>query len=397
MLNRLIALGLVLGLLTGLLASATGNGALLRIAELSAPFGQLFINAVRMVVIPLVVTVVFASVAGLGDMAKLGGLGGRMAAVYAVTLVPAVALGMGVTALGLRFAPDIDAPTLDAPTVPELRGVTDFLVSLVPSNPIGAAANGQLLPLIVFTLLLAAATGTLEAERRARMVQGAQDLSAALIKLVWWVLWLAPVGVFGLIAPATARLGWGLVQSLGLFIACVFVGLILLMVLVYIPLLAWRGMRAGRFARGTAGALGIAVSTTSTATAIPVSLEEARGLGVSETTRDLLVPLGASLYRPGSALFQGAAVVFLAHLYGLPLGMGAVIAVLFATVLVSLTVAPVPSSGVITLAPALAAIGVPVAGLALLLGIDRIPDMARSGVNVLGQIASAVLVDRDGP
>jgi len=113
---------------------------------------------------------------------------------------------------------------------------------------------------------------------------------------------------------------------------------------------------------------------------------------VSESVADLLIPLGASIYRPGSALFQGAAVVFLAHVYNVPLAFGAIGAVIFATFLVSLTVAPVPSSGVVTMAPALASVGIPVAGLALILGIDRIPDMMRSCVNVLGQIATAVLV-----
>jgi len=141
------------------------------------------------------------------------------------------------------------------------------------------------------------------------------------------------------------------------------------------------------------GAASVAFSTTSTAAAIPVSLEETKKLGVSETVAELLVPLGASMYRPGSALFQGAAIVFLAHLYGVPLPIATAGAVVLATFLVSLTVAPVPSSGVVTMAPALDAIGVPVAGLAFMLGIDRIPDMMRTTVNVLGQISAAILVD----
>ena len=133
----------------------------------------------------------------------------------------------------------------------------------------------------------------------------------------------------------------------------------------------------------------------STAAAIPVSLKEATtNLDVSETVADILIPLGASMYRPGSALFQGAAIVFLAHMYDVPIPAAAVGAAILATFLVSLTVAPVPSSGVITMAPALETIGVPVTGLAILLGIDRIPDMMRSAVNVLGQISTAVLVDR---
>ena len=150
-----------------------------------------------------------------------------------------------------------------------------------------------------------------------------------------------------------------------------------------------------RYLKGTFGAVSVAVSTTSTAAAIPVSLEETKNnLGVSKTVADLLVPLGASMHRPGSALFQGAAVVILAHLYGVPIPMAVIGAAMLATFLVSLTVAPVPSSGVVTMAPALDAVGIPVAGLALMLGIDRIPDMMRSAVNVLSQISAATLVER---
>lgn len=126
-----------------------------------------------------------------------------------------------------------------------------------------------------------------------------------------------------------------------------------------------------------------------------LSLEETtKNLGVSTTTADLLIPFGASMHRPGSALFQGAAIVFLAHLYGVPIPVAMIGAAMLATFLVSLTVAPIPSSGVVTMAPALDAVGVPVAGLALMLGIDRIPDMMRSAVNVLSQISAAALVDR---
>ena len=141
--------------------------------------------------------------------------------------------------------------------------------------------------------------------------------------------------------------------------------------------------------------MSVAASTTSTAAAIPVTLEETtRNLGVSKTVADLLVPLGASMHRPGSALFQGAAIVFLAYLYGVPIPIAAIGAAVLATFLVSLTVAPVPSSSVVTMAPALDAVGVPIGGLAIILGIDRIPDMMRSAVNVLAQMSTAVLVDR---
>ena len=396
MLHLAIAAGLVLGLIVGLGAAATGNEWLHLLAKGSAPFGAIFMNAIKMVVIPLIVTVIFTSIAKLGDPRKLGRIGGLTIAYYWTTLIPAIAIGMATTKIGLRFASEIQMPEAAATDVPELQGIVDFIVSLVPANPFAAASNGAILPLIVFTALVAAATGTLAAERRERLINIADDVSEALIKLVWWILYTAPIGVFGLAAPVTAQLGWGLVQSLGVFIVCVFVGLVIFLSVVTLPLVYFiGGIGPARYVSGIFGGLSVAVSTTSTAAAIPVTLEETtNNLKVSSTIADLLVPLGASMHRPGSALFQGSAIVFLAYLYDVPIPIAAIGAAMLATFLVSLTVAPVPSSSVVTMAPALDAVGVPVAGLALILGIDRIPDMMRTGANIMGQVSAAVLVDR---
>ena len=317
MLHTAIGAGLVLGLIVGLGASATGNAWLMTLAEGSAPFGTLFINAIRMVVIPLIITVIFTSIARLGDPRKLGRIGGFTIAYYWITLVPAIAIGMGVMSIGLRFATEIEMPQAAATSVPELQSIVDFLVGLVPANPFAAASSGAILPLIVFTALIAAATGTLPTERRERLINLAEDGSEALIKLVWWILYTAPIGVFGLIAPVTAKLGWDLLVSLGIFVICVFVGLVLFLALVTLPLVYFvAGISPIRYLSGAFGAMSVAASTTSTAAAIPVTLEETtKNLRVSKTVADLLVPLGASMHRPGSALFQGAAVVFLAYLY----------------------------------------------------------------------------------
>lgn len=396
MLHLAIAVGLVLGLIVGLGAAATGNTWLLAIAKGSAPFGAIFMNAIRMVVIPLIVTVIFTSIARLGDPRKLGRVGGLTIAFYWITLIPAIAIGMATMKFGLQFASEIQMPQTAATEVPELQSIVDFIVTLVPANPFAAASSGAILPVIVFTALVAAATGTLATERRERLINIADDVSAALIKLVWWILYTAPIGVFGLTAPVTAELGWDLVQSLGIFIICVFIALVIFLALVTLPLVYFvAGIGPARYLSGTFGGVSVAVSTTSTAAAIPVTLEETKkNLRVSKTFADLLVPLGASMHRPGSALFQGAAVVFLAYLYDVPIPVAAIGAVMLATFLVSLTVAPVPSSSVVTMAPALDAVGVPVAGLAIMLGIDRIPDMMRSGVNLLAQVSAAVLVER---
>ncbi|MDE0898664.1 MAG: dicarboxylate/amino acid:cation symporter [Longimicrobiales bacterium] len=395
MLHIAIAAGLILGLATGLLGAA-GSDFFLAIALASAPFGTAFMNAIRMVIIPLVMAVVFTGVANLGDPRKLGKLGGTTLVFFWATVVPAIVIGMGTMWLGLNFAPEMAAPEAAAREATTLPSMVDFLVALIPNNPFAAAANGALLQLIVFTALLAAAAGTLEDEKRLRLVQFAEALSEALIKLVWWILWTAPIGIFGLAAPVTAQLGWGLIQSLAVFVVSVVVGLGIYISVVYLPLLKFvGGIGPLQFLGGTFGAASIAFSTTSTAAALPVTLEEAKlKLGVSEPVADLVLPLGASMYRAGSALFQGAAVIFLAHLFEVPIPPAALGGAVLATFLVSLTVAPVPSSGVVTLAPALDAVGIPLAGLSILLGIDRVPDMFRSTTNLLGQITTAVVVDK---
>jgi proton glutamate symport protein len=395
MLHIAIAAGLILGLATGLLGAA-GSDFFLAIALASAPFGTAFMNAIRMVIIPLVMAVVFIGVANLGDPRKLGKLGGTTLVFFWATVVPAIVIGMGTMWLGLNFAPEMAAPEAAAREATTLPSMVDFLVALIPNNPFAAAANGALLQLIVFTALLAAAAGTLEDEKRLRLVQFAEALSEALIKLVWWILWTAPIGIFGLAAPVTAQLGWGLIQSLAVFVMSVVVGLGIYISVVYLPLLKFvGGIGPLQFLGGTFGAASIAFSTSSTAAALPVTLEEAKlKLGVSESVADLVLPLGASMYRAGSALFQGAAVIFLAHLFEVPIPPAALGGAVLATFLVSLTVAPVPSSGVVTLAPALDAVGIPLAGLSILLGIDRVPDMFRSTTNLLGQITTAVVVDK---
>jgi Na+/H+-dicarboxylate symporter len=396
MLHLAIAVGLALGFTVGIVASATGSPFLLAVATGSAPLGTVFMNAIRMVVIPLVMAVVFSGVARLGNPRKLGRLGASTLAFFWITLVPAILFGMAIMRLGLFFAPAVSAPQAAVQQAPELPGFVDFLVSLIPSNPFAAASSGALLPLIVFTALLAAATGTLPEAPRARLTELADAVGAALIKLVYWILWIAPLGVFGLAAPVTAKMGWGLVANLAVFVITVIVGLGLFLGLVFLPLLRGvAGLGPLRFLRGTFGGVAIAFSTTSTVAALPVVMEEAEeNLGLSPTISTLVLPLGASMYRPGSALFQGAAIIFLAHLYQVPIPAVAVGGAFLATFLVSLTVAPVPSSGVVTLAPALDSVGIPLSGLAILLGIDRIPDMFRSSVNALGQITTAALMDR---
>ena len=389
-----ILAGLVLGLLLGVIASATGSPTLIGIAEAVAPLGTAFMRAIQMVVIPLVGVTVFVGVAKIGDPRKLGRLGGSSVAFFWLTTLPAILIGMLAMRVALVFARPVVPPTETADVAPELPGMVEFLVNLIPRNPFEAAAAGSLLPIIVFTVLFAAATTTLSAERREPLLTLADSASDVLIKLVHWVLWTAPVGVFGLAAPVAARTGMAMLQNLAVFIAAVAVGLFVFMAVVFLPAIRFFGkVPVGRFIRGTVGSYTMGFSTTSSVAALPVMFDDADALDISRETSNLVLPLAASINRPGSALFQGAAVVFLASVYDVSLGPAAIAGATLATFLAAMTVAPVPSASIMTMAPALDTVGVPLSALGIMLGIDRIPDMFRSATNVVGHVAAATVVD----
>ena len=392
--TRAILVGLGLGLGLGIAASATGSPSLLWAAEAAEPLGQVFLRAIQMVVIPLVAAVVFVGVARIGNLRKLGRLGGLSVGFFWVTTLPAILIGMGVMTLALTFTAPVPPPTQVADLDTQAPGVIDFLVNLVPRNPVQVAADGSLLSLLIFVVLLAAATTTLPADRQEKLTSLAETLGDALIKLMTWILWTAPVGVFGLAAPVIAQTGVAMLQNLAVFIAAVVVGLFILKGLVLLPLVRiLGGVRPGRFIRGTVGSYTVGFTTTTSVGTLPMMLQEAEKLGLSKRTFTLVLPLAASINRPGSALFQSASLVFLAAMYGVPLDAGLVAAAVLAIFLAAMTVAPVPSASIVSMVPALDVVGVPVAGLGILLGIDRVPDVFRSAANVFGHMSAATTVD----
>ena len=388
------AIGLGLGVAAGLLAALTDIGPLDRLIGGFAPLGTLFVNAIRMVVIPLVVTTIFVGVASLGNPRTVGKLGGSALGFFWGTTIPAIAIGITFMKIALGIWPvTIMTGALDeAPS--EVPGLLDFLLSLIPANPFRAASEGSLLSLIVFAILVAAAAGALAEERRARLISLAEDISAVFVKLIHWILWTAPVGVFGLTAPVIAQLGLGLVASLLVFVSTVVIGLFVFMALFYLPFVRLVGGKGlGEFVRGVAGTYTIGFSTTSSVAALPVMFEDADNLGVSPAVASLVLSLGAAINRAGSALFQGAALVLLAALSGIPLSSATLLAAGVVGFLVAMSVAPVPSASIVTLVPILETAGVPLTGLGIILGIDRIPDMFRSATNITGHVACAVVVE----
>lgn len=393
-----IALGLVGGLLLGLAAAATESSFLMWLANAVEPLGTAFINVLKMVVIPLVAAVIFVGVSSLGDLRKLGRMGAIAMSFFGVTAVIAVLLGMGTMKLFLPLASESAALAVSASSVDTLAlpGLVDFLLGLIPTNPFQAAAEGTLLPLIVFIVLFAAAAGTLPEQDRDRLLTLASAVAAAIIKLVNWILWVAPIGVFSLAAPVTARAGWALLQSLLAFVLAVIVGLAVYVSLVYVPVVKFiAGMPVRRFLRGCLTPQAIAAATTSSPATVPAMLEAAdTELGISPPVSSFVIPLGAGLGRGGGALFQGAGIVFLAWLYSVSLAASGISGAVIATFIVSFTVASVPGGSVLGMAPALATVGIPIDGLAVLLGVDRVPDMARTATNVTGTMTATVVIDR---
>ncbi|HEU5324150.1 MAG TPA: cation:dicarboxylase symporter family transporter, partial [Methylomirabilota bacterium] len=226
------------------------------------------------------------------------------------------------------------------------------------------------------------------------LVELADGATQALIRVVGWVLLLAPVGIFALVTPVVAQLGLGVLASIGLFLAAVVLGLLVFIAAVYLPAAALLGrVSPARFVRAALPSLAMGFSSTSSLAALPALLEAAeRDLGMPRAVSGFVLPFGASLNRAGSALYQAVALLFTAQLYGVTFGLGQAIQAGAAVFLASLTVAAVPSASVVSLAPAFTQTGVPLSGLSLLIGLDRIPDMFRTMTNVMGHLTGAVVV-----
>jgi len=393
--DRAIAAGLVLGLMIGLLASR-GSPGMTRLADALEPVGTAFVNLVRLVVVPIVATTVFTGVVRLGDPRRLGRIGGVTLAFFLGTMVIAVLIGMAVMSLALSFAPETVPPPAEERPPDRLPGTVEFLLGLIPTNIVDVAARSALLPLVVFSVLFGAAVATLPEERRRPLTTLAESVTDAMIRMVHWILWTAPIGVLALAAAATARAGWSLLQNLAVFVIGVLVALVVFVVAVYAPAIRFLGRQpVGRFFRVAAAPTMIGASATSSAAALPAMLDVAdRDLGVSPAVAGFVLSLGAAINRTGSALFQGAVIVFLASLYGVSISFVQLVTAVFSTVLVAMTVAGVPSASLVTVVPVLQALGIPTAGLAMLFGVDRIPDMARTGVHVIGHLGTAVIANR---
>ena len=402
-----IMLGLGLGALVGVAVQASGSQAAEDAVLFMEPLGTAFIRLISMVVVPLVVASLFVGTCSVGDVRRLGRIGGRSLAYFLVTTVIAATIGLSLSVLvrpGAALDPAVRdeiaaayaAGTGESVQRAEQVSLRERLLEIVPRNPVRAAADMDLLPLIFATLVFGAAASVLEPARRRPLVDFFDAVNGAAGVVIDWVMRLAPYAVFVLIAGALARFGFGLLRGLLVYSLLVILGEALHAFGVLSAALRLGGVRVRAFWRCVADAPLLAFSTASSNAALPVSLEVAqKRLGVSNEVASFVLPVGATLNMNGSALYKGVTVVFLAQVYGVPLGPAEYLTIVLASTVAALAGVGVPGSSLVTTLIVLGAVGMgpqAAAGIALVVGLDRFLDMFRTGVNVLGDLTCAAIL-----
>jgi DAACS family dicarboxylate/amino acid:cation (Na+ or H+) symporter len=399
--------GLAAGAALGVAAHATlaGTPALDAVLRYVAdPIGTIFLRLLFMLVVPLIVSALALGVAGLGDIRELGRIGVRTLAYTVAVSTIAVLIGVGLVNLlrpGEGLAPGVrDALAARASAVPpaapgQTEGVA-FVTHLVPANPVRAMADGDMLGVMVFALLLGvglALTRTAAARRFGEALEGVYDV---VIRLLALVIRTAPVAVACLVFGLTARLGLDVLRQLGAYVAVVLVGLALQQFVVYSLAVRWLGGMAPRvFFRGIRAAMLTAFATASSNATLPTALLVAEEeLRLPPQVSRFVLTIGSTANQNGTALFEGVTVLFLAQFYGVALTFGQQVMVAFICILGGIGTAGVPAGSIPVVAMILGTIGVPVEGIGMILGVDRFLDMCRTTLNVTGDLAAAVVVAR---
>ncbi|MDX8392240.1 MAG: dicarboxylate/amino acid:cation symporter [Mariprofundaceae bacterium] len=361
--------------------------------------GELFLTALKMLIVPLIAASVITGVAGLGDVRRLGRMGGYAVAYYACTTLLAVSIGLLMANLwqpgvGVSLAVDAQAPQ---PAVGDV-GFADLILSLVHPNIIAAAADMKLLPIIVFCIAFAAALSTL-GERGRPVISFFEALNDGMMKLVEWIMWFAPIGVFALIASKLGSAGGGeafvaQLAGLGKYALAVISGLLTHAALLCLLLVFLARRQVGDYIRHMATALMTAFSTASSSATLPLTLEGVKMAGVDEKARRFVLPLGATVNMDGTALYEAVAVLFIAQAYGIDLSFGQQMLVLITATMAAIGAAGIPEAGLVTMVIVLEAVGLPLEGIGLLLAIDWFLDRCRTTVNVFGDSVGAAVVGR---
>ncbi len=404
-----ILIGLAAGIAVGIAARVPDLDALRRAVLALEPLGTMFIRLLSMTIVPLIVASLFIGVASLGDIRKLGRIGGKTLAWFAGSTVIAATIGL-IAALATQLGEGLDNATRDALTTQfEQHGtaagqmvsptLAQTLLAMIPSNPFAAAAQGELLPLIVAVCIFGAAATAMQSEGKRTVLSffsGVNDLSMIVIR---WLMKLAPAAVFFLIAATVAKSGLDLLRSLALYCVVVVAATLVHVLVVLLPALRV-GARLGAmdFLRKTGDVLTLAFSTASSSVALPVSIEAARDrLGVSNEVASFVLPTGVTLNKNGAAIYKAVTAVFIANLYGIALGPGTLLTIVLVSTVAAFSGAGVPGSSLVTTLIVLNAIGLGThaeAAIALVVAVDRPLDMIRSMVNTMANLVGAVWISR---
>jgi Na+/H+-dicarboxylate symporter len=370
--------------------------------------GTIFLNALKMIIVPLIMSSIIVGVAGIGSGGNLGALGGKTLLFYATTTLAAILVGLVlINAVGPGYVngePAKDLLALDAPidevaAQVEGRGVGDVanvFLRMVPPNIVKAAVDGQMLGIIFFAILFGYFMTHLDNEYAEPMYRFWDAVFHVMMKMTEWIMKFAPIGVFGLVAGVIAETGYKAAGPLATFAVVVLLALAF-HAFVTLPLLLRfvGGVKPYKAMKACAKPMLTAFSTASSSATLPVTIEAVEeNVGVSNKVSSFVLPLGATVNMNGTALYECAAAMFIAQAYGLELSFGVQFSIVVIALLTSIGVAGVPSASLVAIAIILSAIGLPIEALGVLLVFDRILDMARTSINVWGDCSCATIVAR---
>lgn len=410
-----IIIGLILGVFFGAIAAVAGWGPFTQ-AWIS-PFGTIFVNLLKLIAVPLVLCSLVSGVASLADLHKLSRMGGKTIGIYLVTTVIAIVIGLVlvntlrpgdalpddvVEDLQSTFQQDVEQRQSDVDIARE-RGPLQPIIDMVPENVVGAASsNRNMLQVVFFALFLGIGLVLVRNDNTAHVLRFFQGMNDVIIKMVDVIMLYAPIGVFAIIADTIVSIAGDsltsvldLLRALGFYSLVVILGLIIHVTLVYGSMIHFISpVSVRQFFAGISPAQLLAFSTSSSAAALPVTMEcVEENLGVKKEVASFVLPLGATINLDGTALYQSVAAVFIAQALGMGLDFGQQLTIVLTALLASIGAAPVPGAGVIMLVIILESIGVPSGGIALILGVDRILDMLRTTANVTGDATVSILVN----
>lgn len=401
-----VLIALIVALAGGAAIAASGNPTLMHVADWFTPIGAIWINAIRMTIIPLVVSLLITGVASATNLKAIGRIGGRTLIVFgamlsglALVVLPLATLALGVLPPSLANRPPLPAGAAEAAGQLSSAGgaanLQAWFVSLIPSNPIAAAASGNMVSLILFTLLLALAITQTPTPSRERLVGFFQGLCDAMLVLVHWVIAVAPIGVFALMFPLAAHGGSALAGAVGFYIVAYSLALIAGCLVVYPLAVFIGGVPLRRFARAVLPAQLIAFSSSSSIATLPAVVEASEGpLGIPSRVVGFVVPVAMSLFKFASPVSWPIGAIFVSWFYGIPLHFKDLLTIELAAVFLAFAAPGVPRGAFLMLTPLFLTIGLPAEGIGILMALDTIPDLFSTVLNVMGDFGAVVLVAR---